>query len=104
MKLHELKPASGARKARKRVGRGPGSGRGNVGALWSAPVPVGRMWGSVIGTSSGGAGWASSAPAWRVQADPGWLPAGTAIMEHQTKGISHGWIERTEIGWRRCGG
>ena len=30
MKLHELKPASGARKARKRVGRGPGSGRGKT--------------------------------------------------------------------------
>jgi large subunit ribosomal protein L15 len=30
MKLHELKPAAGARKARKRVGRGPGSGRGKT--------------------------------------------------------------------------
>ena len=30
MKLHELKPASGARRARKRVGRGPGSGRGKT--------------------------------------------------------------------------
>jgi large subunit ribosomal protein L15 len=30
MKLHELKPASGARKTRKRVGRGPGSGRGKT--------------------------------------------------------------------------
>lgn len=30
MKLHELKPAEGARKARHRVGRGPGSGRGKT--------------------------------------------------------------------------
>ncbi|MGE0086849.1 MAG: 50S ribosomal protein L15 [Desulfococcaceae bacterium] len=30
MKLHELAPAEGARKARKRVGRGPGSGRGKT--------------------------------------------------------------------------
>jgi large subunit ribosomal protein L15 len=30
MKLHELKPAAGARKARKRVGRGPGSGLGKT--------------------------------------------------------------------------
>lgn len=29
MKLNELKPAPGSRKARKRVGRGNGSGRGN---------------------------------------------------------------------------
>jgi len=30
MKLHELKPAPGARRARKRVGRGPGSGTGKT--------------------------------------------------------------------------
>ena len=30
MKLHELKPAEGSRRARKRVGRGPGSGRGKT--------------------------------------------------------------------------
>jgi len=30
MKLHELKPADGARKTRKRVGRGPGSGTGKT--------------------------------------------------------------------------
>ncbi len=30
MKLHELKPATGARKTRRRVGRGPGSGRGKT--------------------------------------------------------------------------
>lgn len=30
MKLHELKPADGARRARKRVGRGPGSGLGKT--------------------------------------------------------------------------
>ena len=30
MKLHELKPAAGARKARMRVGRGPGSGKGKT--------------------------------------------------------------------------
>ncbi len=30
MKLHELKPAAGSRKARKRVGRGPGSGTGKT--------------------------------------------------------------------------
>mgnify|MGYP001822626687 FL=1 len=30
MNLHELKPAKGARKARKRVGRGPGSGSGKT--------------------------------------------------------------------------
>jgi large subunit ribosomal protein L15 len=30
MKLHELKPAAGARKNRKRVGRGPGSGSGKT--------------------------------------------------------------------------
>jgi large subunit ribosomal protein L15 len=30
MKLHELKPARGARKTRKRVGRGPGSGNGKT--------------------------------------------------------------------------
>lgn len=30
MKLHELKPATGARKSRRRVGRGPGSGRGKT--------------------------------------------------------------------------
>ncbi len=30
MKLHELKPAAGSRKARKRVGRGPGSGTGTT--------------------------------------------------------------------------
>lgn len=30
MKLHELKPAAGARKARKRIGRGPGSGTGKT--------------------------------------------------------------------------
>jgi large subunit ribosomal protein L15 len=30
MKLHELKPAAGARRARKRVGRGPGSGSGKT--------------------------------------------------------------------------
>jgi large subunit ribosomal protein L15 len=30
IKLHDLKPADGARKARKRVGRGPGSGRGKT--------------------------------------------------------------------------
>ncbi|MEE2777978.1 MAG: 50S ribosomal protein L15 [Acidobacteriota bacterium] len=28
MKLHELKPKAGSRRARKRVGRGPGSGNG----------------------------------------------------------------------------
>jgi large subunit ribosomal protein L15 len=30
MKLHELKPAAGARKTRRRVGRGPGSGTGKT--------------------------------------------------------------------------
>ncbi|WP_203364239.1 50S ribosomal protein L15 [Bacillus sp. REN10] len=30
MKLHELKPATGARKERNRVGRGPGSGNGKT--------------------------------------------------------------------------
>ena len=30
MKLHELSPARGSRKARKRVGRGPGSGTGKT--------------------------------------------------------------------------
>jgi large subunit ribosomal protein L15 len=30
MKLHELKPAEGARRARRRVGRGEGSGRGKT--------------------------------------------------------------------------
>ena len=30
MKLHELKPSPGARQARKRVGRGPGSGLGKT--------------------------------------------------------------------------
>jgi large subunit ribosomal protein L15 len=30
MKLHELKPAPGSRKSRKRVGRGPGSGHGKT--------------------------------------------------------------------------
>jgi len=30
MKLHELKPAAGARKARIRIGRGPGSGKGKT--------------------------------------------------------------------------
>ena len=30
MNLHELKPADGARKKRKRVGRGPGSGSGKT--------------------------------------------------------------------------
>ena len=30
MNLHELKPAKGSRKARKRVGRGPGSGSGKT--------------------------------------------------------------------------
>jgi len=30
MRLHELKPASGARKGRRRVGRGPGSGSGKT--------------------------------------------------------------------------
>jgi large subunit ribosomal protein L15 len=30
MKLHELKPATGARKSRRRVGRGPGSGLGKT--------------------------------------------------------------------------
>jgi len=30
MKLHELKPAAGARKAPKRIGRGPGSGTGKT--------------------------------------------------------------------------
>jgi large subunit ribosomal protein L15 len=32
MKLHELKPAVGARRTRKRVGRGPGSGLGKTAA------------------------------------------------------------------------
>ena len=30
MKLHDLKPAAGARRPRKRVGRGPGSGTGKT--------------------------------------------------------------------------
>ena len=30
MKLHELKPAKGSRRPRKRVGRGPGSGHGKT--------------------------------------------------------------------------
>ena len=30
MKLHQLKPAPGARKSRKRLGRGPGSGSGKT--------------------------------------------------------------------------
>lgn len=30
MKLHELKPAKGSRRTRKRVGRGPGSGTGKT--------------------------------------------------------------------------
>ena len=30
MKLHELKPAAGSRRPRKRVGRGPGSGSGKT--------------------------------------------------------------------------
>ena len=30
MKLHEIKPAEGARRSRKRVGRGPGSGHGKT--------------------------------------------------------------------------
>jgi large subunit ribosomal protein L15 len=30
MRLHDLKPADGARKSRKRVGRGPGSGTGKT--------------------------------------------------------------------------
>jgi len=30
MKLHELKPAAGARKTRRRLGRGPGSGHGKT--------------------------------------------------------------------------
>ena len=36
MKLNNLKPAEGAVKARKRIGRGTGSGRGGTGA----PVAV----------------------------------------------------------------
>src|SRR5262245_15043558 len=32
MRLHELKPAEGSRKNRKRVGRGPGSGSGKTAA------------------------------------------------------------------------
>ena len=32
MNLHTLKPAPGARKSRRRVGRGPGSGRGKTAA------------------------------------------------------------------------
>ena len=32
MKLHELKPAAGSRRPRKRVGRGPGSGSGKTAA------------------------------------------------------------------------
>ena len=39
MKLHELKPAEGSKRARRRVGRGIGSGMGN-----SLPAePKGRM-------------------------------------------------------------
>jgi len=30
MKLHDLRPADGSRKARKRVGRGPGAGQGKT--------------------------------------------------------------------------
>ena len=30
MRLHDIKPAKGARKTRKRVGRGPGSGQGQT--------------------------------------------------------------------------
>ncbi len=30
MKLHDVRPAAGSRKARKRVGRGPGSGNGKT--------------------------------------------------------------------------
>jgi large subunit ribosomal protein L15 len=30
MKIHELKPAAGSRKPRKRIGRGPGSGAGKT--------------------------------------------------------------------------
>lgn len=30
MKLHELKPAAGSRRGRKRIGRGPGSGSGKT--------------------------------------------------------------------------
>lgn len=30
MKLHEITPAQGATRAQKRVGRGPGSGRGKT--------------------------------------------------------------------------
>jgi len=30
MKLHDLKPAAGAKKRRKRIGRGPGSGHGKT--------------------------------------------------------------------------
>lgn len=30
MKLHELQPASGSKRARKRIGRGPGSGTGKT--------------------------------------------------------------------------
>ena len=30
MKLHELKPAKGSRKAKRRIGRGPGSGTGKT--------------------------------------------------------------------------
>ena len=47
MKLHELKPAAGSRKARKRVGRGPGSGgvecdrtEGQVGRLGIGDDPT----------------------------------------------------------------
>ena len=43
MKLEELRPAAGAKKRRKRVGRGPGSGHGKTatrGSNTSAGMPV----------------------------------------------------------------
>src|SRR6266852_5091641 len=42
MRLEELRPAPGAKKRRKRVGRGPGSGGGKVGGFEGGQMPLYR--------------------------------------------------------------
>ena len=79
MKVHDLKPAEGSRKARKRVGRGIGgkggktAGRGTKGQKARGSIPISFEGGQLpVRTGTSSASVPSSAMATAFTADKSW--------------------------------
>ena len=81
MQLNDLRPAEGSTKARKRIGRGPGSG-----------------WGTTAGRGQKGAGARKSAKAGRVAFEGGQMPIHRRIPK---RGFKHAGIEFQIVNLKR---